>query len=182
VFQIGPGTQPETQLQLQPADRETEITAAGFSGVVDLCLEYPGMLPATFSEYRDRLKKGDQVYLVRKNSRVELAAWIGTRGMSELLTLKHSRLASGAPAMTIYECSAAPGPDPAASYEKLLSHLAQEAVVRKMDLLVCCQRNQSTLRAVLVRQGFRPKYRAVHRKVFHLMQHDSVHELPPVET
>jgi CelD/BcsL family acetyltransferase involved in cellulose biosynthesis len=173
------GTLPEFQpADGQPADGETKVTAGRFSDLVDLSLEHPGLLPASLSECRDRLKKGDRVYLVRGSGRIELVAWTGTRELNDLLTLRHCKVETGAPAMTVYEYWAVPGFDPVAGYAKLLSHLTREAVGADMDLLVCCSGNHGLMRAELERQGFRPKRRVVRRKVLHWVRHDSVRDLP----
>jgi len=180
LFQMVRGAELETLAQDPRADQETEITTAGFSDLVDLSLEHPGVLPARLSEYRDRLKKGDRAYVVREKNRVALLAWTGTREVSDLLILKDCRITAGAPAMTMYECWTVPPVDPAGSYHQILSFLMGEALDRNMHLLVCCTRSQPSLQLELDRQGFHPKYRMVRYRVFYWIRRDSVRDLPVV--
>jgi CelD/BcsL family acetyltransferase involved in cellulose biosynthesis len=169
LFQIAPDRLAEAASP--PANRQIEIGAASFNDLVDLSLDYPGMMPIGLPECRDRLKKGDRAYLVRHDGRIVLAAWAGTRDISTLLM--SDTIKTGAHIMTLYDCWSLPGFDSAACYQQLLPVLIQEARSANNDLIACCSKRQSYLRAELESQGFQPKYRLARYRVFHWIRRDS---------
>jgi hypothetical protein len=175
LYQMGSGIESEKQ----PAQPEPEIATGRLSDLVDLSLEQPGQLPEGLEEGRNRMKKGDQAYLIREKVQIPLVAWTGTRNLVELIALNPDHRNSFAhPALTVYECRVMPGVDPSLSYRKLLLFLGSQAESQDRNLQVCCSAAQSRLRAELERQGFWPKYRITRRRFFHWIRRDCIRALP----
>jgi len=141
------------------------IKRGRFSDLADLALEYPEMPMPRFQEYRERLKRGDQVYLVSTQGEVNLVAWVRANGA----------LSNNAPgnresaAVTMYECWPIHNPEPGCT--RLLSILAADALETNVDFLVCCPEVPPTSCAVLDRQGYVPMLRITTDRILHWFRH-----------
>jgi CelD/BcsL family acetyltransferase involved in cellulose biosynthesis len=156
------------------------IMTGRLSDLADLALEHPEILFPGFREYRNRLKRGDQVYLVRQNNELTLAAWTGVRPISEL-----SRIAYASPnrdskvAVAMYECW--PIREPGVGCTQLLAMLATEASQEKLGLLVCCPAVPPVSRVELESRGFLPGFRIIGHRILRWFRHDSVRDCPAVD-
>jgi len=155
-----------------PGDNEVEITMGGFGDLVDLATERPDAVVANeLPGFRQRLKKGDRLYIGRKSTRLVLLAWTSTGNADDALTRKLSQAISPErPALVMYDSWTEPGPSDGAIYRRFLSVLRHEAVSKKLDLIIRCGPDQATFRKVLGSQGFLPQYRIVRYRLFHWLQ------------
>jgi CelD/BcsL family acetyltransferase involved in cellulose biosynthesis len=175
LFRMESSPLPKAQGEDRPSHPKLEITAGRLSDLLDLLIEHPEMAITGITECRNRLKSGDQIFLVRQKGQVALAAWCGTRGLSELLSLKHgSEIMLDAPALVLYECWPVLDFDPAPSYWGLFTFLESEAVDKNLSLLVCCSATQRLVRAELEKRGFLPVCHIVRHRFFHWLRHESI--------
>lgn len=162
------------------SDPKINITAGRFSDLADLALEHPEISFPGFREYRNRLKRGDQVYLVRQNGELALVAWTGTRPVGEPSKATHvSPTTAGKTAVAMYECW--PIHNPSAGCTQLLAMLTTKASKGKTDLLICCPAVPSASGVELERRGFLPKSRIVGHRMLHWLRHDSIRDCPVAE-
>ena len=140
-----------------PSNEEVSITSGRLGDLVDLALECPNMLALSQIQHcRQRLKRGDRVYIVRQNSHATLLSWMVTKVPTTSLDGALRPAAGDRPAILMNECTSESGLDSAASYRHLLSHLRVEAARHKSELIVHCRADQAMLRSELQRQGFLP--------------------------
>ena len=155
-----------------PREDEAEITRGRFGDLVDLATERADAVVANeLSGFRQRLKKGDRLYIGRRSARVTLLAWTSNRNADDVLTRKLGQtVSSDRPAVVMYDSWTEPGLRDTALYRKLLSVLRVEAVNKKLDLIIRCGPEQATFRTELERQGFLPQYRIVRYSLFHWLR------------
>jgi CelD/BcsL family acetyltransferase involved in cellulose biosynthesis len=162
---------------------DLEVSAAGLGDLVDLALQHPEvLLLSELSRCRERLKKGDQVYIARQKSRVVILCWLtnGTVAANACST-PSVNVKPRTVAMTMDECWYARGSDMSRAYRLLLSVLTRVARGKNADLLIHCDSDQPTLRSELERLGFRPRSQIIRRKFLSRFRRDSV-LLPSTET
>ena len=161
--------------QCLASDATVSITAGRLSDLADLALEHPDISFPGFREYRNRLKRGDQVYLVRQNNELTLVAWTGMRPVNEPSSMapaspnKDSKVAAA-----MYECW--PIREPGVGCTQLLGTLATEASRAKVGLLVCCPALPPDSRVDLESRGFLPKSRITGRRILRWFRYDSVRD------
>ena len=161
--------------QCLTSNATTRITAGRLSDLADLALEHPEISFPGFREYRNRLKRGDQVYLVRQNDELTLVAWTGVRPVSELSRIAQpSQKKDGKVAVAMYECW--PISEPGVGCTQLLSMLATEASNEQLGLLVCCPALPSVSHVELESRGFLPSSRIIGHRIFRWFRHDSAHD------
>jgi len=179
LYQIESGTAVEKETAGHSSDSALQVVAGRFSDLVDLLLEHPGVSPMAVEEGRNRLKKGDQPYVIRERERISVIAWTGTRNLVDLVSLNPDhRITFARPALTVYECWRVPGLDRTLAYRRLLLFLASEAEAQGKNLFICCSALQPLLRTELDAQDYWPKYRIIRRKFLHWIRHDSIRALP----
>ena len=163
---VGPDGGP---LSNSSRDNEVEITTGRFGDLVDLAVERADAVVANeLPEFRQRLKKGDRVYIGRKSARVALLAWTSTGEVDDVLIRKLGlATTTGRRALVMYDSWTEPGLRDSALYRELLSVLRVEAVSKKFDLIIRCGADQVTLRKALEQQSFLPQYRIVRYRLFH---------------
>jgi CelD/BcsL family acetyltransferase involved in cellulose biosynthesis len=136
-------------------NEEVSIKVGSFGDLVDLARERWGLLTLRdLPICRQRLKRGDRVYLVLENCQVVLLSWVTV--ISSRDSLRDKRACSnvdGAP-MFLDECTASSHRESPVWYRELLSLVSHEAASRKSRLMVSCRKNQHLLRSELLRQGF----------------------------
>ena len=170
LFQSKPGQLP-FQLECAASDPDITVAQGRFSDLADLTLEHPEVPFPRFHEYRDRLKHGDRVYVVRRHGDLALVAWVRTRRDLSLRSAADER-----EAVTMYECW--PVSDPGPGCTCLLSMLATEALKGRTDLLICCPDLPSPSRVALDRQGYVPKLRIVIHRFLRWFGHRSTQDEP----
>jgi len=165
---------PQSAVPAVPEGR-ISITAGQLGDLADLALEHPEISFPGFREYRSRLKRGDQVHLVRQNNELALVAWTGVRPIRELSRIANaSPQADGEVAVALYECW--PLQDPCAGCAQLLGMVATEVSKEKSSLLVCCPVLPSVSRVELESRGFLPAFRITGHRIFHWFSRDSVRD------
>jgi CelD/BcsL family acetyltransferase involved in cellulose biosynthesis len=140
------------QIDLFPVGNHVNIEAAGVGLVssphlnareggvgdlVDIALRHPEILvPSELGRYRQRLKKGDRVYVVCQGEEVVLAGWTTTRRPEDIRALKtNQRVFGNAPLMLLYECLAVSSAVEDVHYRQLLCRVSTEA--QKKQLVLC---------------------------------------------
>jgi CelD/BcsL family acetyltransferase involved in cellulose biosynthesis len=157
------------------SDARISITTGRLSDLADLALEHPEISLPGFREYRNRLKRGDQVHLVRQNNELTLVAWTGVRPITELSTIAHaSPTGGGKVAVAMYECW--PILNPGVGCTQLLALLAAEASKGKLGLLVCCPALPTISSVELEARGFLPVFRIIGHRILRWFRHDSVRD------
>lgn len=131
-------------------DPEVSIQNARVSDLADLVLEHPEITFPRFQQYRERIKNGDQVYVVREKDEITMLAWVRLSCQNEK------------PVISMYECW--PIRDAERSCSHLVSHLASAAGEAKADFSLCCPDVPVSSRAALNLQGYVPRYRIVLHK------------------
>ena len=151
-------------------NKELKIKAGGFGDLVDLTTERPDAVVASeLSRFRQRLKKGDQVYIGRKSGRLALLAWTSdsTDALFASKLRDHSR--PNRPMLVVYGCWF-PDVNDVASCRQLLSVLRLKAASEKLDLLILCQGDQNGLATELERQGFSAQCRIARYSFLHFFR------------
>ena len=157
------------------SDASIGITTGRLSDLADLASEHPEILFPGFREYRSRLKRGDQVYLVRQNNELTLVAWTGVRPIGELSSSAHaSPNRDSKVAVAMYECW--PIREPGVGCTQLLAMLATAASKGKLGLLVCCPALPPVSRVALESRGFLPGFRITGRRILRWFRHESVRD------
>jgi CelD/BcsL family acetyltransferase involved in cellulose biosynthesis len=166
---VGPGGVP---LSDGSGNDEVEITVGRFGDLVDLARERPDAVVANqLPGLRQRLKKGDRLYIARKSSRVVLLAWTSTGKLDDVLTDElRQAISPDRPALVMYDSWAAPDLSAGTSYRQFLSILRHEAASQKLDLMIRCRPDQRTFRTELEHQGFLPQYRMVRYSLLHWLR------------
>ena len=161
--------------QCLTSDARISITSGRLSDLADLALEHPDISFPGFREYRNRLKRGDQVYLVRQNNELTLVAWTGVRPINELSSITHASANKDRKvAIAMYECW--PIDEPGVGCTQLLGTLANEASKGKLGLLVCCPAVPPVSRVELEAHGFLPGFQITGRRILRWFRHDSVRD------
>jgi CelD/BcsL family acetyltransferase involved in cellulose biosynthesis len=138
-------------------NEEVSIKMGRLGDLVDVALECPNMLALSqIQQCRQRLKRGDRVYIVRQNSHATLLSWIVTNTPTNRPDTTLKADACDRPAILMNECTSESRLDSATPYRHLLSLLRVEAARNKSELIVHCGADQSILRSELQRQGFLP--------------------------
>jgi CelD/BcsL family acetyltransferase involved in cellulose biosynthesis len=141
-----------------PSKNELEIKSGKFGDLVDLTSERPDAVVASeLPGFRQRLKKGDRIYIGRKSAQVALFAWTSTSNADDLTGKLSDASRPNRPALVMYGSWIAPGLSNDA-YRQLLSVLRIEAASKKLDLLIRLGGDQETFRRELEHQGFLPQY------------------------
>jgi CelD/BcsL family acetyltransferase involved in cellulose biosynthesis len=163
---VGPDGRPLTH---PPCNAEVEVKSGRFGDLVDLATERPDLVVASeLPEFRQRLKKGDQLYIGGKSARVVLLAWTSKSTADDMLTSKVSyAISPDKPALVMYDFWTEPGLSNGAAYGSLMAVLKMEAASKKLDLLIRSRADQVTLRTELEHQGFLPQYRIVRYRFFY---------------
>jgi CelD/BcsL family acetyltransferase involved in cellulose biosynthesis len=163
VFVSNRDAEPNTEhLVSAPSNPEVSITIGRLGDLVDVALECPNMLALSqIQQCRQRLKRGDRVYIVRENSHATLLSWIVTNMPTNSRDGALRPAAGDRPAILMNECTSESRLDSATSYRHLLSLLRIEAARNKSELIVRCRADQSMLRGELQRQGFLPTSESV---------------------
>jgi CelD/BcsL family acetyltransferase involved in cellulose biosynthesis len=154
--------EPNTEhLVSAPSNEEVSIKMGRLGDLVDVALECPNMLALSqIQRCRQRLKRGDRVYIVRQNSHATLLSWVVTNMPTNSLD-GALRPAGDRSAILMNECTSESRLDSPTSYRQLLFLLRVEAASKKSELIVHCRADQSTLRSELQRQGFLPTSQSV---------------------
>jgi len=175
LFQMENGTAPTVLPQCLTSDPGIDIVAGRFSDLADLALEHPEISFPGFREYRERVKRGDRVYLVQQNAELALVAWTGTRAVGDAPRLTQvSTAAASKRAVVMYECW--PIHNPSVGCTQLLSLLTSEASKAKTDVLICCPAVPLASQVELQRQGFFPKSRIVGHRILRWLRHSSIRD------
>jgi CelD/BcsL family acetyltransferase involved in cellulose biosynthesis len=157
------------------SDASIGITTGRLSDLADLASEHPEILFPGFREYRNRLRRGDQVYLVRQNNELTLVAWTGVRPIGELSSSAHaSPNRDNKVAVAMYECW--PIREPGVGCTQLLAMLATEASKGKLGLLVFCPALPPVSRVALESRGFLPGFRITGCRILRWFRHESVRD------
>ena len=140
-------------------DQEVSIKVGTLGALVDVALERPDILALSdLPRCRQRLKRGDRVYIAREKSHVTLLSWMVTKAQTDgRMCAPLSSLGRDRPQMFMDECRAASRLDSPASYRELLSFLRLEAASRRAELIIGCCAEPCLLRKELLRQGFLPR-------------------------
>jgi CelD/BcsL family acetyltransferase involved in cellulose biosynthesis len=162
-------------------DDEVEIITGRFGDLVDLATERADAVVANeLPGLRQRLKKGDRLYIGRKSARLALFAWTSTSSADDALTRKLSQtVGPDRSALVMYDSWTEPGRSDGALHRQLLSLLKVEAVSNKLDLIVRGGPDQMTFRTELERQGFLPQYRIVNYRLLHWLQWTRLFQTKP---
>jgi hypothetical protein len=140
-----------------PSNEEVSIKMGRLGDLVDVALECPNMLALSqIQRCRQRLKRGDRVYIVRQNSHATLLSWVVTNMPTNSLDGALRPAAGDRSAILMNECTSESRLDSPTSYRQLLFLLRVEAASKKSELIVHCRADQSILRNELQRQGFLP--------------------------
>lgn len=125
-----------------PVVSDSSLTArkGGLGDLVDIALQHPEILvPSELAKYRQRLKKGDQVYLVWQGEEAVLMGWTTTRGPDEILRSSGGQKVSCcSPLMLMYECSPLSNAVEESFCRQLLCAVRKEAEKKELVLEVCC--------------------------------------------
>jgi CelD/BcsL family acetyltransferase involved in cellulose biosynthesis len=154
---------PSNLLSSPPSNNEVEITTGRFGDLVDLAIERPDAVVAKeLPQVRQALKKGDQIYIGRKAGHLVLLAWTSTGNVNDTLTTElRDAISPVRPALVMYDSWTESGLTDRATHRKLLSILRQEAVSKKLDLLIRCPAGQAAFRTEVEQQGWMPQCRIV---------------------
>jgi CelD/BcsL family acetyltransferase involved in cellulose biosynthesis len=155
-----------------PGENEVEVSTGRFVDLVDLATERADAVVANeLPGFRQRLKKGDRLYIGRKSGRMVLLAWTSDRSADDILTRELGQPVSPEhPALVMYDSWTQPSLSDSAVFGELLSVLRLEAVSKKVDLIIRCGPDQVKFRKVLEGQGFQPQHRIVRHRLFHWLQ------------
>jgi CelD/BcsL family acetyltransferase involved in cellulose biosynthesis len=161
-------------------DPNCAATRGQFGNLVDLAREHPEILmPFELPKYRQRLVRGDRVYIAWKGGRPALVAWTATRKPAEVLDLKTvSGVLPGGPYMFMYECWSIGDNADRGHYRGLLGLLSSEAGSEKRLLGVCCPATSPLLREELILQRFQLRYRMVRPRLSRHFQLFEYSQLP----
>jgi hypothetical protein len=153
---------------------DLEVSVAGFGDLVDLAWQHPEVLLLSKLQLcRERLKRGDQAYIVRQKSQVVILCWISNSTVPANASAQSPCAKPDTAVMVMDECWSARG-DISASYRQLLSVLARAAGSKKANLLIHCSADQPALRSELERQGFLPSCQIIRYKFLGRFRRDSV--------
>lgn len=163
-----------TEAGLRGSDNSDLRIAKGTLGdLAVLSLENPGFLDRTkLSEYRTRLRDGDQVYIGRQGTTIAVVAWLGPR--TEIASFDfcaRCRTPLNSRALMIYDCKLAPNLHEHRFHDEMLAALAWEAAVQGIDAFTHSSVLSGTSRTSIERVGFRLSHRMTHRKVLHWVHH-----------
>ena len=129
-FASGPQAGQPFSLRLDP---QTGIVVGQLSDLADLALEYPEIPFPSFREYRNRMKRGDEVYLVCRDGQLALVGWVGIHNPP---VSRNASAPERQSCLTLYECW--PIYDAGNACAQLLATLSDKAAREKADLLVSC--------------------------------------------
>jgi len=156
-------------------DRDLEVSEARFGDLVDLASQHPDTLSLSdLPRCRERLKRGERVYVVRQKSCVVILCWVNSTLPTTACCTQSPYVKPSTSAMVVHECWGRRNSDTAASYQLLLSVLGCEAVSKKANLLIHCGSDQPGLRSELERQGFLPRCQITRYNILRRFCHDSV--------
>lgn len=125
------------QRGLDRADSDLLVRKGGLGDLIDLSLEHPEIVvPSELAEYKQRLKQGDQVYLVQRKGQVLLIGWTTVRERSGFSRSKFD--VADCPMMLLDECWVVPEVPQRDQCRKLVCELLKEAHGKRMDLAISC--------------------------------------------
>ena len=159
----------ETPVSESPSDHEVEIKAGRFGDLVDVAIERPDAVAAKdLGQFRQRLKKGDRIYIGRKSSQAVLLAWTTTSEEDGILTGDLTDAGTAArPTLSLYDSWIMPGLSDGAPCRYVLSVLKLEATSNKLDLAIRCGADEAIFRTELERQGFQPQCRIMRHRLLY---------------
>jgi CelD/BcsL family acetyltransferase involved in cellulose biosynthesis len=141
------------------SDSDVRVTKGQSEDLIDLACQDPQIVVAfELSRYRQRIKKGDMLYLVRQGCQVILAAWVSTRWPEEVLPLKSGQPALAPDLMLVYDLWVLGEVVGVCAYRELLQELSNVARDRKLTLYVGCDHDFHALYSELIHQGFEQAY------------------------
>jgi CelD/BcsL family acetyltransferase involved in cellulose biosynthesis len=137
LFLLGNSVNGEATCVAVVSSSNLSAREGGVGDLVDIAIQHPEIIvPSELGRYRQRLKKGDRVYLVCQGEEVVLAGWTTTRMPDDIPALKTSQRVSGdAPLMLLYECLAVSNAVENVHYRQLLCAVSTEA--KKKQLVLC---------------------------------------------
>jgi hypothetical protein len=142
------------------SDSGLRVSEGRIGDLIDLACQNPQITVVfELSRYRQRLKKGCLLYLVRQGSEVILAAWVATCWPEEFLPLESGHPPFAPDLMLIYDLWIVGDVVEDCAYRELLLQLSKVARNRKLNLGVCCDLRLRTLSSELTDQGFQQAYR-----------------------
>jgi CelD/BcsL family acetyltransferase involved in cellulose biosynthesis len=162
---------------------DLDVTVAGFGDLVDLAWQHPEiLLLSELPRCRERLKNGDRVYIVRRESRVVILCWVSkSNARANSCSAQSPDMEPVTVMMEMDEWWNAGDSDVAASYRLLLLILVRAAVSEKADILIYCGSDQLALGSELERLRFEPRYKIIRHKVLSRFCRESV-ILPPSDS
>ncbi len=176
LFQLENGKGHELLPDCPDSDTRISISTGRLGDLADLVREHPEIPFQGFPECRARLKRGDQVYCLRRNNSDTEVAVVAWTGLLPILKASNSAQASAntgdGVALALYECW--PICNSGVECAQLMRLLTQEASKRKLNLLVCCPALPFVSRVKLESRGFLPKFRIVRRQILYWFRHDSI--------
>jgi len=127
------------------------VRKGGLGDLVDIALRHPEIVVLSeLARYRQRLKRGDQVYLVQQGEEVVLAGWTTTCRPNDTPRFRAvQKAASDAPLMLLDECWTVSKALETVHYRQLLCAVSNDARKRHLVLGVCCPDEFPTLRSEL---------------------------------
>jgi hypothetical protein len=157
-----PGSEGITS-SLDRSSSEFKVSPGQFGDLVDLSRQHPEVVvPSDLAQYRQRLKKGDRIQIVRRGDQVALVAWLASGRLADVLPLRPSaQNHTEGQMMLLYETWEVYASVGAARYQELLCVLGAHAENEKLVFGVCCPLTSFRLRAVLTSRGFQSRYRLI---------------------
>jgi len=138
---------------------------ASFGDLVDVSKANPGVVtPFELGKYKQRLKRGDRVFLLTENDKLVLGAWMNGTQPNDIFSLKlKSNVVEWCYDMLVYDWWAthnAKGND----FQSMVQFLLEISRLKCKDgLAVCCPATLDQLRAELLNCGSTPQYRLSRR-------------------
>lgn len=123
------------------SDSGLRVRKGGIGDLVDIALQHPEVIVASeLVKYRQRLKQGDQVYLVCQGGEAVLVAWTTKAERGDLLRFEMGQnVLRGARVLLIYECRPVCNALENLHCRELLRTVSMEAQRNGLVLGVCCQ-------------------------------------------
>lgn len=127
--------------------------------LIDLASQNPQITVAfELSRYRQRLKQGHMLYLVRQGTEIILAAWVTTFWPEDFLPLRDTHPSLPRDLFLIYDLWIVGSMARADAYRELLMELSKVARERKLIPAICCEKEFSVLCSQLELLGFQQTY------------------------
>ncbi len=139
-------------------DEEIDVRPGTLLDLAVLSQEYPDFLTVDrLHEARERLKRGDQLYLARRGDEFIHLAWMGLRSeLKELAEIgPECRFALGEPAPVISDCWTPPLLRGQGIYPRVLHLLMTKALCEHERVWIYCQRANRVSQRGIAKAGFR---------------------------